>query len=76
MFYSPGIILGVISASGREINDQPGYQVPDDWISGMGFGELLEVMGVFELQHQRLLRAIKNPSEAGYEGGCIYKESF
>jgi hypothetical protein len=51
MFYNPAIILGGISASGREINDQPGHQVFDEGIDGMDFRELLQVIGVFELQH-------------------------
>ena len=33
------------------IHDQPGYQVLDDQLGGMGFRELLQVMGVLELQH-------------------------
>ena len=37
----PAIIVGVVSTSGREIHDQPGHQVLDDGIGGMGFGELL-----------------------------------
>ncbi len=42
---NPAIIIGGISASRREINDQPGHQVLEDRIGGMGFRELLEVMG-------------------------------
>ena len=42
----------------------------------MGFGELLEVMGVFELQHG-FSPGIKQPAEAGCEGvGGVYKESL
>ena len=74
----PAIIVGVVSTSGREIHDQPGHQVLDDGIGGMGFGELLQVMGVFELQHcfapPAFSPGIKKPAEAGSEG-CIYKES-
>ena len=38
----------------------------------MGFGELLEVIAVFELQHwlspPEFSPGIKKPAEAGYEG--------
>jgi hypothetical protein len=56
--YDPGWLV---------INDQSFYQVLDERIGGMGFGELLEVMGVFELQHG-FSPGIKKPAEAGYEG--------
>ena len=50
----------------------------DEGIGGMGIGELLQVMGAFELQHQRLLRrflrAIKNPPKRVLRG--VYKESL
>ena len=66
----------VIIASGREIHDQPGHQVLDDGIGGMGFGELLQVMGVFELQHG-FFSGQKKPAEAGSEGiGGIFIKNF
>ncbi len=51
MCSNPAIILGGVRTSGREIHDQPGHQILDKGIGGMGFGELFQVMGVFELQH-------------------------
>lgn len=63
------IILGVISASGRKIHDQPCYQVLDQGIGRMGFGELLQVIRVFELQNgfspPAFSPGIKKPAEAG-----------
>ena len=54
------------------IHDQPGHQVLDEGVGGMGFRELFQVMEVFELQHGFSPPAIspgnKKPAEAGYEG--------